>query len=999
MDNIDKLKELLENFYNWEKESNYYKQRFEYKNPLSKEVIFQASDEELIDAVRQFTLEGGGIAGKGHRFCGMLIESITPQIAEFRTHLQEIWSDNFNLVEWMNTKFPNWKSMKTILMHRINPDKYPPQNYKTDEGLKVLGYYPAFEWGSSEGERYLKYIESFEKIVEVDSANLNFAKVDLLIQFIIGEEEGKNLCSKLFNTTGDKYSLLSNIYNSFIDFYSSKEPYIKDLMELNKYPFVKINYNNNKNVHFEWVFRKSNLEIGLHFMPEAEEDLEKIKQIYNKEIHNLNLDYSSQKREKGFIIYIENYDNSNINEAVDIMKQIYSLFKPKLDKYYLGESKLTKILDIFFDCVKKKSTPAEVKNLEYNYEHTTAKISSNINEKDFPKYYMGFYPQENPYNDSTAAFVSVIYYLNSDKLEICYGKSWGISTVEYKSNPDELYPFNNLTKTLPEICRKKWNLNKFDEQTQSHISDFHQGGYVYSSYSKENYYNNKQDIINDVIKVFNDYKKYINPRTFNKSINSKVTESTSSKKEEQIMSNSDIIPLNQILYGPPGTGKTYKTAEEALRIIMDESEFNSLDLKNREDVMKQFKYYKDQNQIKFITFHQNYSYEDFIEGIRPVLDCDQVKYEKRPGILKQITDLAVSETIKSLNNQAFIKTEEKRVFRLYLNEFYNECIENNILKHEKLYASDDVYNQLKPDDLILVYSTYYIKAIGLIKEFNEQHQTVEWLIKDEIIPREKIVKKAFFGRRICQIAKESINFEVLNNLLNPSENKTVKNYVIIIDEINRGNISKIFGELITLLEPDKRLGCENELTVPLPYAEEGEKEFGLPQNLYLLGTMNTADRSIALMDIALRRRFTFTELMPKPDLVVQTIPFNNQNLNFRLVFENINKKITVSLDRDHQIGHSYFMPEKVYDITSLKNAWFNSLIPLLNEYFYCDWDKLKRIIKPFVKPLLNEVTDSKLKTTLEYYGTTEEELYEFKSIDEFANDEVFFEAMKELESQ
>jgi 5-methylcytosine-specific restriction endonuclease McrBC GTP-binding regulatory subunit McrB len=181
------------------------------------------------------------------------------------------------------------------------------------------------------------------------------------------------------------------------------------------------------------------------------------------------------------------------------------------------------------------------------------------------------------------------------------------------------------------------------------------------------------------------------------------------------------------------------------------------------------------------------------------------------------------------------------------------------------------------------------------------------------------------------------------------------NYLLIIDEINRGNISKIFGELITLIETDKRVTPNGErifentkvqneqLLVTLPYTKS---KFGVPKNLYILGTMNTSDRSIASIDIALRRRFKFIEMMPDS----QNVP-NEEigDFNLREIFETLNKRISVLLDRDHQIGHSYFMNWQKYDMETLQDVWFDSIMPLLNEYFYGDWDKLRAILGDTIK--------------------------------------------------
>ena len=169
------------------------------------------------------------------------------------------------------------------------------------------------------------------------------------------------------------------------------------------------------------------------------------------------------------------------------------------------------------------------------------------------------------------------------------------------------------------------------------------------------------------------------------------------------------------------------------------------------------------------------------------------------------------------------------------------------------------------------------------------------------------------------------------------------NYVIIIDEINRGNISKIFGELITLIEPSKRLFTENDehpKKVTLPYSK---KRFGVPKNLYILGTMNTADKSIALLDSALRRRFSFTEMLPNSKVVEENISI--ENIDVKRLFETVNSRVEFLIDKDHTIGHSYFLKIKEdQTIEALALIFKNEIIPLLIEYFYGDFEKIQLVL-------------------------------------------------------
>lgn len=364
-------------------------------------------------------------------------------------------------------------------------------------------------------------------------------------------------------------------------------------------------------------------------------------------------------------------------------------------------------------------------------------------------------------------------------------------------------------------------------------------------------------------------------------------------------------PLNQILYGPPGTGKTYTTIAKAIEIIrgkkIGEEEIN--DEEKRRALKKQFDEYVQSGQIKFVTFHQSYGYEEFVEGIKPVFD----KESQGKGLEYKITNGIFKDICKNT------------IFNV------GDAIEGYTIS----YAGTELIKLKKkniPGEIPV--------PIYLIEELVR-------LLKNRSITIEDIKNKSAADKNPEILEKYIVNgytnlFTYLVEYYTEKSNRKSEKRVLIIDEINRGNISKIFGELITLIEPSKRLGADDEIMVELPYSKE---KFGVPSNLYIIGTMNTADRSIALMDTALRRRFEFVEMMPEYDNLNK---INIKGINIGEMLKTINERIEYLYDRDHTIGHAYFMD--VTDIKTLANVFKNKILPLLQEYFYDDWEKIRLVL-------------------------------------------------------
>ncbi|EPE0636878.1 McrB family protein [Campylobacter jejuni] len=421
----------------------------------------------------------------------------------------------------------------------------------------------------------------------------------------------------------------------------------------------------------------------------------------------------------------------------------------------------------------------------------------------------------------------------------------------------------------------------------------------------------------------------------------------SNKKENKNLS------LNQILYGPPGTGKTYHTIDKALEILGE-------NLESRDEKKAKFDEYVKNGQIVFTTFHQSYGYEEFVEGIKPSLNSDensQINYKVKDGIFKELCK-------KALENRDDIES-----FNFYINDLKEKTKEDA--------NNPEKYFQLPNTKYSIQYrggKTFRIKFDDMSKNHKDYPVSID------------NIEKLYKTSNIDEIYNSAYVKAILNYLKSQGlkdykekDEKINLPYIIIIDEINRGNVSKIFGELITLIEPSKRLGNEEALELTLPYS--GEK-FGVPKNVYIIGTMNTVDRSITSLDTALRRRFEFVEMMPDPDLlknvfICKDVENPNEDEDYlgddaktegyaeilQNILISINKRIEFLLDREKTIGHAFFMSEAVkfnknnwikpdeyeedwyvLSISKLKKVFQNKIIPLLQEYFYNDYALINEVL-------------------------------------------------------
>jgi len=401
-------------------------------------------------------------------------------------------------------------------------------------------------------------------------------------------------------------------------------------------------------------------------------------------------------------------------------------------------------------------------------------------------------------------------------------------------------------------------------------------------------------------------------KDFRKEILSHLDDQTTTVKPMENTNSYRKTPLNQILFGAPGTGKTYKLRNEYFpkytiseKSISPESYFEEV--------------------VSGLTWWQVIALALLEIGTSKVNEILENRWVSKKAVSSesknvratiwgnlQFHTIIESKTVNYTQRQTpyiFDKTKDKK-WELLETELKEQAPE--------VYDILDSVNNFKPNPNKEI--KHYI--------FTTFHQSFSY---EDFIEG---IKPAM------EEGKENIIYQIENGIFKDlclkAQNDPENRYAIFIDEINRGNVSAIFGELITLIEPDKRIGSDNELKVKLPYSK---REFGVPKNVDIYGTMNTADRSVEALDTALRRRFSFIEMQPDPEILSES---KYQDVDLKRLLEIINQRIEVLIDKDHQIGHSYFIG--IQNLDDLKLVFKDKIIPLLEEYFYGDFGKIGLVL-------------------------------------------------------
>ncbi|EAC1785703.1 AAA family ATPase [Campylobacter coli] len=504
---------------------------------------------------------------------------------------------------------------------------------------------------------------------------------------------------------------------------------------------------------------------------------------------------------------------------------------------------------------------------------------------------------------------------------------WKISKADQNSNV--YYHFPKDEDEFKEAVVKNGGMSVYVYQEGGLIDEFHtkSQGYRWTSpvfnYLKTMSKNGKYF-----------YRYYKNCKFF------AIPKNVFSKDDFKIIKDGNMLKstlLNQILYGSPGTGKTYHTIDKALEILGE-------NLKSRDEKKAKFDEYVKNGQIVFITFHQSYGYEEFVEGIKPMMsngaNSRELKYEIKDGVFKDICNKALENYENSNLNTEELR--EKIELREKVEKFLNRLLETNEpigkTKGGNFFINSFNNNTIEiySEDVERFDGVFKLSLstfITLLKSNIEFNSAVEMFKK--VFDRDYADRTHTYYFNLVNKFKEYEKQAVLKTEDNKISSNSLNSYIIIIDEINRGNVSKIFGELITLIEPSKRIGESEELKVTLPYSG---KKFGVPKNVYILGTMNTADRSITSLDTALRRRFEFVEMIPD----VSKLSDNCEGVDLQKLLEAINTRIEYLLDREKTIGHAFFIG--VENLEDLKKVFQNKIIPLLQEYFYNDYALISAVL-------------------------------------------------------
>lgn len=707
-----------------------------------------------------------------------------------------------------------------------------------------------------------------------------------------------------------------------------------------------------------------------------------------------------------------------IDEAIQVCNSIHSGNINKTINMANYNDTVKPILDGFKS--KNGGSPNILFNRQLKLLSNENNLGNTVKSKNFTVrgrhnihtyFWSTLFPANSLYKESIQLYILV------SEVEIKFGLGYGVNTDSNSTDVKFIKENNYVAEKLFQIISNDYNITFHNSETNADnslketksitlsstsdlLSQWSSKSNVAGVFTANNIPENAGQIIQKSLKnLINIFIEIANIGAEESLVANEPTTTYDKNQPSNIDNESE---LNQIFFGPPGTGKTFRTIDEAVKII--NRDFYNQNKTDRAKLREEYNnkliidWEATQGQIGFCTFHQSFSYEDFVEGIKPIEPKNgdtYLKYKVQEGIFKKICRLA-EDNIKSLSrsskrlismsenefeNASFYMISLEDIYDPADQEIYDYCIEKGVIslgfgdwidftgKDEsglnELYADkykfgDDATaiklfkNNLKIGNYVVVSKgNHYVRALGKITgEYMydpntpiryRQFRKVDWVFKNQEIPLQDLYNENVSTQSISKLSIDCVKKEFFVNTqkLNPTK---AKNFVLVIDEINRGNLASIFGELITLIEKNKRTGEKESLKVVLPYSKE---RFTVPPNLYIIGTMNTADRSVEAIDTALRRRFSFIEISPVSDLIKTEGKLKENggkigSIDVVLLLDKINERIEKLIDKDHRIGHSYFM--EISSLDELERAFKDKVIPLLEEYFFGDFGKIGLIL-------------------------------------------------------
>ena len=966
---IQRYKPLTDAFLAW------YNQQPDRENHYGNQITFQhlnsLNKKEFIRFFYDFYAEGGNVQSGGNRTKNLFKESLTNNFPAFKEYLLQPFRDDFSAADWLMKRkdFYYWgEGISTIYLNRIDPDKYPVINNKTLDGLKLLGWkirgsYPAKLEDVRVAQRSL--IEAFPDLK-------NFYKIDLLNQFIVAEPEGQEMISRInpeifLESQKQKDDPVSRIIVAY------KQQLAEQGFGLESYKWVAVKHFtetwNPESPDFgqmleEAFSKQQNLidyrplrvlnalcqenppelrSIFLELYDEAvplasrissfKDQMAQLVRILSKGDNDFQDErtislYLFFRYPEKYIHYKDSYYSTLIKytgqkkakagEKLIPFQQIASQFR---DKYLTSDEELTGLVqsilpdDVYQDPQFNLLTQDVLFFMEHYREALPVAAEDPIplmdtEQNDYGPRFWLWSPDSGAgmWDEFHQSGLMGIGWDALGDLQQYHDKREIIHKLQSLEGDDKTrmnaglacYEFLAVIKPgdiiIPKRGRSTYlgygivRSDYFHEPSRSRLSHLRR-----VDWKKRGEFEETKGPI--VLKTLTDITKY--PEYVKKLISLIGIDNVEYGAERKYLIEGS---LNKILFGPPGTGKTYETIDLAVATI------NGFDSPDHRSNKAAFDRLRSEGQIEFITFHQNYSYEDFVVGLRPDPDHDELRFKPHKGIFYEICRRARE------NYESYIHgTGRLRSFEEALQEFMQPLELGQEIPVEMAYgkvfyitdSNDRCISFRKPSG-----SSSHTLSINTLKDILEGTREMTSGLVSYYIPLVKELKK----RRLTGSIGESL-----------------RKFVLIIDEINRANISRVFGELITLIEEDKRIGQENELLVTLP---NGERNFGVPPNLYLIGTMNTADKSIALLDIALRRRFEFIGKYPDLEKLEEPVRSRVERLNAVI--------LETKKSADFMIGHAFFINRPVTDFVTIMNR---KIIPLFYEYFNGRSDFVGEILK------------------------------------------------------